>query len=71
MEDLRDYCTSGAMATITWMPGRYQLADGLTKATGANNLRAAMLAGELIRRCGSSKTKRADRTPPPPPFLSV
>lgn len=66
LEDLRDYYTSGAMASITWMPGRFQLADGLTKATGANNLRAAMAAGELTLRCGSSKSKRADETLPPP-----
>lgn len=68
VEDLRDYYTSGAMASITWMPGRFQLADGLTKATGAsNNLRAAMTAGELTLRCGPSNSKRADETSPPPP----
>lgn len=63
VEDLRDYYTSGALASITWMPGRFQLADGLTKATGANNLRAAIAAGALTLRCATAKTKRADNDP--------
>lgn len=71
LEALRNHYTSGAMATITWLPGRYQRADGLTKATGASNPRAAMAPGELTLRCGSAKWKQANKTPPPPPHPSA
>lgn len=63
VEDLRDYYRSGAMATVTWMPGRFQLADGLTKPTGAAGLCAAMATGALSLRSAGSRSKCAGQDP--------
>lgn len=61
--DLRNFYTSGALATITWIPWQFQLANGLTEATGAINLRAAIGVGRLSLLCPTSKLKRADDEP--------
>lgn len=60
VEDLQNYFSSDSpKASLTWILGQYQVADGLTKPTGANNLRAAISAGVLTFRSGTSHRKCA------------
>lgn len=61
--DLQDYYCSGAITTATWMPARFQLADGLTKPTGAAGLRAALMASALTLRSAGSRWKCAGQDP--------
>lgn len=45
--ELREHYRLGTLASVTWLPVAYQLADGLTKPTGAASLRAAVSTGRL------------------------
>ena len=45
--DLSDHYSLGSLASLTWLPGSLQLADGLTKPTGAGPLRVAAASGWL------------------------
>lgn len=45
--ELREHYRLGTLASVTWLPGSYQLADGLTKPTGAGPLRSAVASGRL------------------------
>lgn len=43
--ELREHYQLGSLASITWLPGSCQLADGLTKPTRAGPLRHAVATG--------------------------
>lgn len=60
---LRKFYSCGAMATATWRPGSFQLADGLTKPTGAAGLRSEMATGALTLRSAGSRCKCAGQDP--------
>lgn len=45
--ELREQYRLGTLASVTWRPAAYQLADGLTKPTGAGPLRPAVSPGRL------------------------
>jgi len=57
--ELRDHLRLGTMASVTWLPGSLQLADGLTKPTGAGPLRAAVASGWLPLPRSACVTKSA------------
>ena len=47
IDDRRDHHRLGSPASVTWLPSSLQLADGLTKPTGAGPLRVAAASGWL------------------------
>ena len=51
--------TPGSLASLTWLPGSLQLADGLTKPTGAGPLRAAAASKRLPLPRSAFVTKSA------------
>eukprot|EP00168_Porphyra_purpurea_P017504 TRINITY_DN6081_c0_g1_i3.p1 TRINITY_DN6081_c0_g1~~TRINITY_DN6081_c0_g1_i3.p1 ORF type:complete len:269 (-),score=41.35 TRINITY_DN6081_c0_g1_i3:356-1162(-) len=57
--DLRDHYRLGSLASVTWPPGSLQLADGLTKPTGAGPLRPAVASGWLPLPRSACVTKSA------------
>jgi len=59
LADLRDHYRLGSLASVTWLPGTLQLADGLTKPTGAGPLRAAAASGWLPLPRSACVTKSA------------
>ena len=59
LADLRDHYRLGSLAYVTWMPGSLQLADGLTKPSGAGPLRAAAASGWLLLPRSACVTKSA------------
>ena len=75
LADLRDHYRLGSLASVAWLPGSLQLADGLTKPTGAGPLRAAAASGWLPLPRSACVTKSASGrfvpvADPPPPCLS-
>lgn len=45
--ELLEHYRLGTLASVAWLPAAYQLADKLTKPTGAAQLRAAVSTGRL------------------------
>lgn len=57
--DLRDHYRLGTLASITWLSGSLQLADGLTNPNGAGTLRAAAASGWVPLPRSACVTKSA------------
>lgn len=45
--ELRKHNRLGTIASVAWLPGSYELVDGLKKPTGAGPLRSAVSTGQL------------------------
>lgn len=60
--ELREHYQLGTLASVTWLPGSFQVADGLTKPTGAGTLRHAVATGRVPLPRSVCVTKSASGT---------